>query len=45
MDEPLPDVLRAGYTTADNYHWVCPRCFADFRERFRWRLVGEPGRA
>jgi hypothetical protein len=32
---------RRGYVTDDdNYHWVCEPCFADFRERFAWRVVG-----
>lgn len=35
----------AGYVTADDhYTWVCPPCYADFRERFHWTVVppGEP---
>jgi hypothetical protein len=39
--------LQEGYTTAGplskpptergpDYHWVCVRCFEDFRERFGW---------
>ena len=31
-----PAGLREGYTTADEYHWVCPQCFGDFSERFGW---------
>jgi hypothetical protein len=38
-EEPLPGALHAGYPTAG--HWVCPQCFADFHERFRWQVVGE----
>ena len=34
----LPDTLHAGFTTADRYRWVCQGCFADFRERFGWRV-------
>jgi hypothetical protein len=40
MEESLPEVLLAGYTTADGHHWICPACFEDFRERFAWRLAG-----
>ena len=40
MEESLPEVLHAGYTTGDSYHWVCPKCFEDFRVQFGWRLVG-----
>lgn len=39
------DILAEGYTTTAehehgaDYHWICEACFADFAERFRWRLV------
>ncbi len=39
----LPDTLHAGFTTSDRYRWVCQQCFADFHERFGWRVAGEPG--
>ncbi len=35
----IPDALHEGYTTADNYHWVCESCFEDFKDRFGWREV------
>ena len=38
----LLDTLHAGYTTPDRSRWVCKECFADFRERFGWRLAEEP---
>ena len=38
MDRAMPNTLQAGYTTADGYYWVCPKCFADFRERFGWQV-------
>ena len=44
-EEPEPEVLHAGYTTEDGYYWVCPACFREFRERFGWKEVGEPGYA
>lgn len=31
--------IRAGYTTADMYHWICESCFADFKDMFEWTLV------
>lgn len=32
--------LHEGYVTADNRRtWVCPECFEDFKEMFRWELV------
>jgi hypothetical protein len=26
------DGLHRGYCTEDEYHWVCPQCFEDFKE-------------
>lgn len=40
---PGDDVERWGYCTTDEYWWVCPRCFRDFRERFAWKLVPDAG--
>ena len=39
MEDDLPDALREGYTTDNQYHWVCPTCFEDFKDRFEWALV------
>jgi len=36
MVEDIPGVLHEGYTTADDHHWICDGCFADFKGRFRW---------
>jgi hypothetical protein len=38
--QELPDSLHEGYTTEDNYHWICAECFADFRQRFNWKVDG-----
>ena len=35
------DALREGYTTGDEYRWICPQCYKDFRDRFKWRLSKE----
>lgn len=35
-----PPTLLAGYTTPDSYHWVCPECVEDFRDRFEWAVIG-----
>jgi hypothetical protein len=43
--EEYPEILTEGYTTTDahgrgaEYHWICPRCFEDFTEEFKWRLI------
>src|SRR4051794_32819420 len=36
------DEATAGFTTADDYHWICEECFIDFRERFRWVVAEHP---
>ena len=33
------DWLRRGYATEETYRWICPQCFADFREEFGWILL------
>lgn len=33
------DSLKAGYCTEDEYYWICPQCFEDFKDRFGWRVV------
>ncbi len=33
---------NAAWVTDDDYHWICPRCFDDFRERFDWKIAIEP---
>ena len=40
--DDVPDVLRGGYTTDDEYHWVCANCARDFAPRFNFKLVGGP---
>ncbi len=30
--------LHEGYTTEDNYRWICEKCFNDFREDCEWEL-------
>jgi hypothetical protein len=45
--------LREGWTTSGpagkpvseqqpNYHWVCPQCFVQLRERFQWKVSRTP---
>jgi hypothetical protein len=28
--------LHEGYTTDDEYHWICQACYDDFKEQFQW---------
>jgi len=39
MVEDYPDVLHEGYSTEDEYYWICEECFQDFREYFGWKVV------
>lgn len=36
-----PGDLSEGYTTEDQYRWICSPCFNDFRESFGWIIVTE----
>ena len=36
MENGGPGILTAGYTTEDNYRWICQRCYEDFKDRFAW---------
>ena len=31
MEKTAPDIQRSGYSTPDEYHWVCDICFEDSR--------------
>ena len=42
MVEDVPDVLHEGYCTLDDYHWICGKCFDDFKELFGWRVAAAP---
>lgn len=39
MDLDAPDILRAGYTTEDECHWICETCFLDFQDMFDWKIM------
>lgn len=43
--EALPDTLQEGYATLDEYHWVCPTCFEDFKDLFAWTVSPTRGRS
>src|SRR5690242_15112601 len=32
--------LHEGYSTDDQSHWICGRCFGDFRDTFGWQVTG-----
>jgi hypothetical protein len=31
--------IREGYATVDDYHWICPACFEDFKDMFEWKVI------
>ena len=31
--------LHEGYCTLDKYHWICEKCFNDFKDMFNWQVV------
>ena len=34
-----PGSIQEGYSTQDDYHWICPKCFEDFKDQFQWSVV------
>jgi hypothetical protein len=36
-----PGDLSVGYSTEDEYHWICAVCFTDFSAEFGWQVVEE----
>jgi hypothetical protein len=45
-DRPVDEhtEYNAAWVTENDHHWICPTCFADFRERFAWVIEAEPKR-
>lgn len=37
--QDIDDCTTSGYSTLDNYYWICADCYADFKEKFKWILV------
>ncbi len=40
--DDIKDSLQEGYCTKDRYHWICEKCFGDFKDRFNWQINNEP---
>jgi len=38
METSAPGDLSEGYATPGEKHWVCPKCFEDFKGRFGWTV-------
>ena len=41
FSDTIPNSLTIGYTTTDDYHWICENCFADFKMDFEWTIINE----
>jgi len=38
FSEDISD-LNFGYSTEDNYYWICDECYNDFKNKLGWKLV------
>ncbi|MGN6400204.1 MAG: hypothetical protein ACTHMD_07120 [Flavisolibacter sp.] len=41
FSDSIADAVKVGYTTADDYRWICQQCFDDFKEMFNWEIYKE----
>ena len=41
FSEQDPGALTAGYANLDDYRWICPSCYEDFKEMFAFQ-AGNP---
>jgi len=32
----LPNTVQSAYCTTDKRHWICPKCYSDFKDTFKW---------
>jgi hypothetical protein len=39
FSDTIPGSLIEGYTTSDDYRWICDTCYNDFKQQFKWRLT------
>ena len=39
FSDTIPDCLNSGYTTTDDYYWICTECFLDFNVEFKWTVI------
>ena len=37
--EKLSNECQNGYCTIDSRHWICKRCFEDFKSMFGWVII------
>ena len=36
------DILHEGWTTPDEYYWMCDTCFSLLRSHFEWHIIEHP---
>jgi hypothetical protein len=39
MESGDEGALTEGYSTQDNYHWICANCFSDLKDVMDWKLA------
>lgn len=37
----MSDCTNVGYSSLDNYYWICEECFKDFKDLFKWTVTKE----
>lgn len=40
-EKALTNEKHVFYCTKDFEHWVCEKCFTDFKDKFRWKVINE----
>jgi hypothetical protein len=43
FSDSIPGCLTKGYTTMDDYRWICDNCFSDFKDDFKWVVDSQIG--
>ena len=38
FSEELPETLDEGYSTSDDYRWICSECYSDFKLMFKFKV-------
>ena len=39
--ERIDNTVTDAYSTEDRYHWICPKCFSDFKDMFEWDVTDD----
>jgi hypothetical protein len=41
LSEDIEGDLHEGYTTEDEYNWICHNCYEEFKSIFQWKAIKE----